>query len=139
MALSLFTDKSKKPSGKDLARALGETHAFWEELKDFVLLQYPGAVEEWNHSGKNWGWGFRLKDKKRAILYLTPGDGRFKAALVFGEKATKEALASGITEETKAIIASAKVYAEGRGFRIDVTDPEIIPDIKKLILIKLAN
>lgn len=139
MALSIFDDKSKKPDDRDLAEVLGETFILWKELRDFVLQQYPGAVEEWNYSGKNYGWNFRLKDKKRAILYLTPGDGCFKASLVFGEKATKEALASGITEETKAIIASARVYAEGRGIRVDVTGPEIVADIKKLIHIKLAN
>jgi hypothetical protein len=139
MALSVFDDKSKKPSDRDLAGALGETYTLWKELKDFVLQQYPVVAEEWNHSGKNYGWGFRLKDKKRAILYLTPGDGCFKASLVFGEKATKEALASGIAGDVKEIIASARVYAEGRGVRIDVSGPEIVADIKKLILIKLAN
>ena len=139
MAVSVFDDKSKKPSDRDLAGALGETYALWMELRDFVLEQYPGAAEEWNHSGKNYGWGFRLKDKKRAILYLTPGDGCFKASLVFGEKATKEALAGDISEGIKKIIESARVYAEGRGVRIDVTGPEIVADIKKLIATKIAN
>lgn len=139
MAVSVFDDKSKKPTDRDLAGALGETYALWRELKAFVLQQYPGAAKEWNHSGKNCGWGFRLKDKKRAILYLTPGDGCFKASLVFGEKATREALASHISDEIKKIIESARVYAEGRGVRVDVTGPEFVADIKKLIAIKIAN
>ena len=139
MALSVFVDKSKKPTDRDLAWALGETYALWKELKDFVLQQYPGAAEEWYHSGKNSGWGFRLKDKKRAILYLTPGDGFFKASLVFGEKATKEALGGDVSDEIKKIIASARVYAEGRGVRVDVSGPKIVADIKKLIVIKIAN
>jgi len=139
MAVSVFDDKSKKPTDRDLAGALGEMYALWRELKDFVLQQYPSAAEEWNHSGKNYGWGFRLKDKKRAILYLSPGDGCFKASLVFGEKATREALAGHISDEIKKIIESAKVYAEGRGVRVDVTGPEFVADIKKMILIKLKN
>ena len=139
MALSIFDDKSRNPTDKDLTGVLGETYALWKDLRDFVLQQYPGAAEEWYHSGKNSGWGFRLKDKKRAILYLTPCDGCFKASLVFGEKATKEALAGNISEDIKKIIESARVYAEGRGVRVDVTGPGIIADIKKMILIKLKN
>ena len=37
------------------------------------------------------------------------------------------------------IIESAKVYAEGRGFRIEIDGPELLPDILKLIEIKLRN
>ena len=99
----------------------------------------PAPRKNGTHSGKNYGWGFRLKDRKRAILYLTPCDDCFKASLVFGEKATKEALAGDISDGIKKIIESARVYAEGRGFRVEVTGPEIVADIKKLILIKLAN
>jgi hypothetical protein len=139
MALSVFEDKSKEPTDGDLAGALGETHALWKELGDFVLQQYPEAAEEWNHSGKNSGWGFRLKDKKRVILYLTPGNGCFKASLVFGKKATREALAGDISDGIRKIIESARVYAEGRGVRIDVTGPGVVADIKKMIVIKIAN
>jgi hypothetical protein len=58
---------------------------------------------------------------------------------VFGEKAAKEALACDLIDAVKDIIKSAKVYAEGRGFRIDVKDKRLIPDIKKLIDIKIQN
>ena len=40
-------------------------------------------------------------------------------------------------ESIKQELSSAKVYAEGRGIRIDVKDNLIVPDILKLIEIKL--
>ena len=81
MALSVFDDKSKKPSDSDLVLTLKDQYKLWNELKSFVLRQYPSAVEEWDYSGKNYGWGVR----------------------------------------------------------IDVTGPEIVADLKKLIFIKLKN
>jgi len=139
MALSVFTDKSKKPEAKELQKALGNNYKLWEEIKNYVFVNYPQAAEEWNFSGKNYGWGYRLRDKKRVIVYLTPCEGYFKFSLVFGEKATAASFKSDIQQEIKDIIMASKVYAEGRGVRIDVKSKGIINDIKKLILIKLTN
>jgi hypothetical protein len=36
-------------------------------------------------------------------------------------------------------LSAAKVYAEGRGIRIEVKDETVINDIKELINVKLAN
>ena len=131
MALSIFEDNSSVPGNDDLSRALGDKYELWNEIKEFVQKQYSDVSEEWNHSGKNSGWGFRLRYKKRVIVYLIPCSGFFKVGLVYGEKATKEALNSTISEEIKSIIKNAKVYGEGRGFRIDVTNKDILEDIKK--------
>ncbi len=137
MALSIFEDKSKAPGNSELAGVLKENFKLWNELIDVVLKHYPAATKEWHYSGTNYGWGFRLRDSKRAIIYMTPCDGFFKASFVFGEKATKEALGSSLSEEILNIIRSAKVYAEGRGIRVDVKNKDLIEDIKKLIEIKL--
>ncbi len=139
MSLSIFTDQTHTPDSADLANALGKTLAYWNEIREFVVTHYPVAFEEWNFSGIKYGWGFRLKDKKRVVVYLLPCDGFFKASLVFGQKATDAALAADIAEETKQEIRSAKVYAEGRGVRIDVRSNAILRDILKLIEIKLAH
>jgi len=40
---------------------------------------------------------------------------------------------SDISQGIKDIIESARVYAEGRGFRIEVRDKELMNDMKKLI------
>jgi hypothetical protein len=138
MALSIFDDKSLIPSNDDLSKALKDKYELWNDIKSFLYVKFPEVSEEWNYSGKNYGWGFRLKDKKRVIVYLIPCSGFFKVGLVFGENATKEALNSTISKEIKSIIETAKVYGEGRGFRIDITNKDILEDIKKLITIKLT-
>lgn len=139
MDTSIFMDKTRIPDDFMLNEALGDSHHVWMEIRDYVFQKYPNAIEEWNSPGKNYGWSFRIKDKKRAIIYLLPRDKYFLVAFVFGEKATTEALESGINKEIKTIIESARVYAEGRGFRIEVRNAAIVQDVRKMIDIKLAN
>lgn len=139
MALSIFENKEIIPDAKQLKNVLGKTYDNWVEIKAFVLSQYPKALEEWNYSGKNYGWGFRLKDKKRVIIYLTPCNNFFLFSFVYGEKATQAALKSNISKEIKQMIESAKVYAEGRGVRLEIHNNDSISDIKELIKIKLEH
>ncbi len=138
METSIFTDKGIVPDNPELRIAIGSLYDTWMEIRDFAFESYTAATEEWNFPGAKYGWSFRIKDKKRAIVYLLPRDKYFLVALVFGEKATKMALASDIVPEIKKIIESARVYAEGRGFSIEIRDVSAVEDIKKLIKIKLT-
>lgn len=139
METSIFPDKAKKPDEQILIAALGHQIELWNKLREFVLDKYPMAIEEWNYPGKKYGWSFRMKDKKRAIIYLLPQQGCFKAAFVFGQKAVDQVLQSEISKDIKTELQQARVYAEGRGIRIEVKDESIIPDLKRLVEIKLAN
>ena len=137
--LSIFQDKAIVPTDKDLAGKLGLTFDLWIQLKDFVFEKYPKAIAEWYYPGIKYGWNFRIKDKKRAIIYFLPRDNYFKVAFVFGQKATDFILGSDISTEIKNDLEQATKYAEGRGIRIEIKDNQILADIKKLIVIKLVN
>ncbi len=137
METSIFINKEKIPNNNDLTNSLGDTCEIWKTIVDYVHLKYPNSIDEWNCS-KN-GWSFRMKDKKRAIIYFLPRDKYFKVAFVFGQKATDIIMQSQIATSIKIELDSAKVYAEGRGIRIDIKDKLIINDIKALIDIKLTH
>lgn len=139
MDISIFTDKTQKPAESEVQARLKDTYKFWNELREFVLLKYPDAKEEWNYPGKKYGWSFRMKDKKRAIIYLLPREGFFKVAFVFGQKATDKILSENISEKIKNDLAAARVYMEGRGIHIEVKNNKPLSDIKKLVEIKLAH
>ena len=137
MEISIFTDKSIEPGENDLRETLGDLYHLWDEIKNFVLGLYPSAVMEWNYPGKKYGWSYRLKDKKRAIIYLLPRDKYFKVAFVFGQKTTNEIMGSEISDDIKTELANARVYAEGRGIRIEIKDTRVLDDVKKLVVMKL--
>ena len=137
--ISVFRDKKVVPSENILAQAIGKTFTWWNTIQEYVYSQYPDAKADWNYPGPKYGWNFRMKDKKRAILYFLPRDKFFRVAFVFGQKATDTILRSNISENIKNELTSAKVYVEGRGIRIDVKNKKVLNDIKLLIGIKLSN
>ncbi|MGZ5134410.1 MAG: DUF3788 domain-containing protein [Flavitalea sp.] len=138
MDISIFIDKTNKPEQKDLITALGKTYNLWQDIINLVYLKYPSAVSDWNFPGQKYGWSLKIKDKKRAIIYLLPRDKRFMVAFNFGQKAFEKIMDSNISEEIKHSLESAKVYAEGRGIRIEVKNQKPLKDISQLIDIKLA-
>lgn len=77
METSIFMDLTKTPNASDLVAPLGNVVTVWNEIKDFVFEKYPAAIEEWHVAVQKYGWGFRMKDKKRAIIYLSPREGFF--------------------------------------------------------------
>jgi Protein of unknown function (DUF3788) len=137
MESSVFTDKDHRPAPQVLEKELGKLYSTWEAINAFTFENFPGVKEEWNYSKS--GWNARIKDKKRAIIYLMPCAGFFKVSFVFGDKATRQALAGDIDPAIKSIIGSAPVYGEGRGFRIEVRNRKMVKDIEQLLLIKKAH
>lgn len=136
---NIFTEKGLIPTDMDLIENLGTTYALWHQIQEFVLDQYPKGLKEWNYPGKKYGYSYRIKDEKRAILYFLPRKNYFEVAFVFGQKATDLILESDISLEIKNELIKARKYAEGRGIRIEVKNDLNITDIKKLVEIKLAN
>jgi hypothetical protein len=80
--IKIFMDKSTVPTDKDLVENLGPTYKLWVQIFDFVIEKYPGGLAEWNYPGMKYGWSFRIKDKKRAIIYFFPHEKYFKVAFV---------------------------------------------------------
>lgn len=138
MDTSIFSNKEIVPGNQDLFNELKENYNLWNSIRDYVQKVAPDSVEEWKYSGKKFGWSFRMNDKRRVIVYLLPREAYFKVAFVFGQKATDAILNSTISDAIKHELLSAKAYAEGRGIRIDVREPEVLKDILRLIEIKLA-
>jgi hypothetical protein len=138
MDTSVFADKNIKPGESDLKRALGKAFKYWQIIHKYVHSEYENAFDEWSMTGAKYGWSFRIKDKKRVLVYLLPRDIYFKAAFVFGQKATDEIMKSTVGKEIKDELSAAKVYAEGRGIRFDVNDKNV-KDVLLLIDIKLRN
>lgn len=136
---SIFLDKSQEPTAADLENGIGITFPVWREIEAFLLEEYPKAESKWHFTSAKTGWSFRMSDSKRVLVYLLPRNQYFKVAMVFGQKATDAVLESSISETIKTELKAAKVYAEGRGIRIDIQNDDLLKDIKKLIQIKLSS
>ncbi len=135
----LFCDGTRAPTAGELAGALGRTGALWDELKRRIAAAHAPIEEEWVFSGKNYGWSLRLKQRKRAVVYITPKKAWFRAAFALGEKAVAAAREGDLPAPVLTIIEQAPKYAEGRGVRIEVRSLKDVAVVEKLAAIKMAN
>ena len=131
-----FEDKTKNPDDPALASALGATKQLWDEFVRHITDQYPPVVEEWDFYKS---WSLRLKQKKRTIVYLLPRDGHFLCAFVYGGRATEAARQAKLPKAALKEIEEAPVYAEGRGFRLEVRTARDVETMKTLAAVKMAN
>ena len=131
-----FDDKAKAPDDKALAKGLGPEKELWDEFVRHITDTYPPVTEAW---GFYKAWSLRLKQKKRTIVYLLPREKFFLCAFVFGGKATEAARQAKLPKAVMKAIDEAPVYAEGRGFRLEVRKERDLAAMKTLAAIKMAN
>ena len=113
MTLSCFTDKAVPPDA-------GATHG--------------PLAHEWAFAGQAFGWSLRLRQPKRVLLYLIPGSGSFLAGVVLGGKAAAAALADAtLPAALRQPLAAARVYAEGRGIRLELRGASDLPPVLRLL------
>ncbi len=139
MALSAFDDKSSVPDADAIVRTLGRTAALWTTLKESLAAEFDHLAEEWTFAGKAYGWSLRLKQKKRAIVYLTPCEQHFRASFALGGKACAAAQSAGLSRETLALIEAAPRYVEGRAVRIPVRTRADVDQVVRVARVKMAN
>ena len=139
MALSAFDDKASPPGRRALDEMLGPTSSLWSRLKDDLQAAHGPLVEEWSFAGKAYGWSFRLKQPKRALIYMTPCRGHFLASFALGEKACVAARDARLPSKLLALIDRAPRYAEGRGVRIPVRSVRDLAGVEQLAAIKAGH
>jgi hypothetical protein len=139
MAGSIFNDKTSKPDAETLAEALGESAGFWENIRAGLENEYGELIEDWKFYGQKIGWTLKLLRKKRNLFFMTPQNGFFQIAFVFGDRAVAEVERSGLPESLKDALRTARKYAEGRGLQIEVTSADDIELVRTLVRIKVAN
>ncbi len=139
MALSVLDDKSREPDDAALSGVLGKSKGLWDAILEHLQGQYPGTRCEWEFTSPKYGWILRPRLKKRTILYMIPGRGRFGVSFVLGGKAVAAAEPSALPEDVLEAIRSARQYAEGRGVRLEVKRRADVENVKKLAEIKMAH
>jgi len=129
----------QQPDDRALGRALGATQPLWDELVAHLEATYAPITPEWKTSRTSPLGFLRLIRRNRTILYLLPREGYFLTAFVFGEKATGAVRASDVPAAVVTALNAARVYAEGRGIRLETRTTQDVATMKKLAAIKMAT
>lgn len=139
MLPNAFIGKTKKPTTKELATALGSAKSLWDELLQQLADDLGVDGQEWNSYSKKAGWSLKVKRGDRTILYMIPCSGSFRIAFVLGDKAIKAALQSDPPQRMVQIIKEAKRYPEGNGITLEMVTAKDVPIIRKLAAAKCGN
>lgn len=136
---NIFLDKTITPTNRMLSDALGDSYLFWKEIRHTLEEQYGTLIDEWKFYGAGSGWTLKLLLKKRNLFFISPCNGYFSIAFVFGDKAVAAVEKSGLPKKMIEELANAKRYVEGRGLRIEVKKKTQIKNIITLAAIKVQN
>ena len=139
MSPNAFIGKAKKPTGAELAAALGPAKAIWDQLLTDLAQNGGANVQEWNSYSPKTGWSLRVKRKARTIVWIVPCLGCFRVAFIFGDRAMQVARQSKWPKRVIKLMDEAPKYPEGTGIRLEVKSSGDIGTLKKLAAIKLAN
>jgi hypothetical protein len=139
MSLSFFADKTNAPSEGDVAAALGRTNTLWMKVQRDVAGRLPDITTVWGYTSKSTGWGLRVKQGDRVIVYLTPCHRHFLASFALGQRAVEAAHRQKLSPALLAAIDNAPKYAEGRGVRFAVRVAADAKSVVELAMIKAAT
>lgn len=135
----MFLDKASQPTDELLAGALGPAYPLWSEITGHVVKKSPQATSEWKWSGAQFGWSFRLKDSKRNLIYMLPGENSFRVSFALGERAVAVVESSDLPESVKDELRTAKRFVEGRPLRLSVSSQRETDMVRTLVDIKVAH
>lgn len=136
MPLSAFHDEACLPTDDAVRHVLGDAYATWAQLLALVVEHIGSVREVWKYTSANAGWGLRVLQRDRVILYMTPQPSQFIVSFALGERAVAAARTAELSAHVLEAIEKAPRYAEGRGVRIPVRDSRSIWTLTRLARIK---
>ncbi len=114
---------SKPPTARALAAALGGVAPLFVELE----RRTAALARAWNHS-KTSGWMLKLHDGKKALCYLVPLAGAFRASLTVRPEERAALARDPALAAVQSALQGAKKYPEGYLLRFDIVDrPSFAP------------
>lgn len=131
-------DGGGRPETTALRARLGDAAPLWKDAVGLTRERSPTLTEAWHFAGPRVGWTLRLVEGARILVYLTPGQGRFRVGMVLGRKAVAAARLAGLSQAAARILDAAPAYAEGHGVRFEVASGADMRPFQELLAIKVS-
>jgi hypothetical protein len=129
MSVNTLMDKAQAPDDALIQRSLGETWAFFDELRTLTAV----CEQDWRHYGKKYGWKLKIHADGKSLLELTVADGWFMVAMAIREKERLDLAADPAVGVLRDLAGSADAAPEGYGIRIEVRDRLACQQVKALV------
>ncbi len=133
----LYT-KIEEPSLGQIDRYIGSP--LWKDLQNFLETIYSVQPKvTYSNCSAQKGWNVKYQKSGKSLCTLYPMPGYFIALVVVGAKESTEAelLMPFCTDYVQELFARTRFSAGGKWLMIDVTDADILEDVKRLIEIRV--
>lgn len=137
MAHERWLDRDCPPGEAEIAAALGDAAAPWDELRGYLATAY--AVEpETVFGGRNYGWCLRYRKGGRPLCTLYPEQGAFTVLVVLGKQEIErvQGLEGSLSAGAWAQFTGANQYHDGRWLWCRVPEDVSVADICGLLAAK---
>jgi hypothetical protein len=128
---------TKSPDDEHLSATLGRAKEHWDDFLDLVRSEHPRAAIEWKRYST--GWRLVVKERRRNLAYLNPGDERFTVSFALSDDAVAAAERSSLPRALVDPLRNSKKYPEGRAVRIDVASARELGRAAMLLAIKVEH
>ncbi|HLE04134.1 MAG TPA: DUF3788 domain-containing protein [Anaerolineales bacterium] len=135
MAISVFSDKERKPTPRQINHALGIKRPLWDRLLRFISSTYQ-IPPDLSYGGKNYGWNLWYRNSGKTLVSLYPQDSYFVAQIVLGSAQAEQALTLKLGKNVQEAIHSAPQLHDGRWLFIKVRSAGDVGDVERLLQIK---
>ena len=123
------------PTDAGVRRLLGPAVAAWDALLDPARER----TTEWKRYGRKAPWSLRVNEGKRTVFWLAPEKGQLRVAVILGEKAVAKGLAGPLSRRLKGDLRDATRYPEGRAVRYRMRSAARVPDVERLVDLKVGR
>lgn len=142
MEWSLIYGDDLQPDNVDITDFIGKGAPLWTDLQSYLDSAYHVPPKmAYSRCSAQPGWNVKYQKSGKSLCTLYPMVGYFIALVVIGtmeEAETEAAVALGeFTPYIQKLYRSTAFSCGGRWLMIQVTDYEILEDVKKLIAIRV--
>ena len=123
----------EEPTAEQLSAYV--SHPMWEPLNRWICEAYSlSPIYSYSSCSMGRGWNVKYRSGGKALCTLYPAAGAFTCLVVAPAQA--EALLPTLSEYTQACWQAVKPMGSGRWLSLEVDSPEVVEDIKTLLMLK---
>ena len=132
-----ISDGTQRPTLAGIKKLVNST--LWDQLIEFLEGEIKANVSiEYSRCSMQPGWNVKYKKAGRSMCTLYPQKDAFTAMVVIGKKEREEteSVLLSFTPDVQRLYHETKLGMDQRWLMIDVTDKEILEDVKTCISIR---
>jgi hypothetical protein len=133
----LLEDKLVVPTDELIFSLIGEKKSYWQNIMDYMRVNYPESAGEWNYYNDGKRWLFKMVLKKKTVFWGAILTGTFRITFYFGDKAEPVIIASDLPVSIKEGFKTSKRFGATRAISIKMNEGDDLENVLKLIAIKV--